>query len=121
MSRRYRDRVYISSIRFIRTFSEVILGVFIYEVFLRKGSVSKEMYAPILAVAGLAGMLSWLSVYFFGYPKRCKVEEDGNLLIDRTGDTDIYRLDLALNLEKLAIQDTVTFKVINDAVLDARD
>lgn len=110
MDKKNSNKLYRSLIRAIRTMTEAAAAVILIEISLGHG-LTCIVWSYLLSVVSMAGVLSFLSLYFLGSPKNYLAIKDGELLIDRSGETDIYRLELGIDFEKLAEKDRVIFEV----------
>ena len=98
---------YVAAVRAIKTMAQTALGMITVGA-----AISEVSWQQVLSVAAVSGLYSILTTLSTGIPENMDgVVQDGQLLIDTSGEKDIYRLNVNGDLQNLAEKKVVSFKV----------
>lgn len=96
--------------RAVRTMAQTALSMFTINA-----AIGELDWVRIISVSAVAGAYSMLTSIATGLPE---ASGDGKLLIDTTGEKDIYRMEFDVDLDTLATRSHVLLKVNSDAKLN---
>lgn len=105
-----KDWIYVVLVRALKTMAQTSLGMFTVGA-----AISEVGWMHILSVAFVSGVYSVLTSLSVGVEER--QAKDGELLIDSSGETDIWRLDLGDELDNLSNKKVIVLKVDANADL----
>jgi hypothetical protein len=93
-------------IRAVRTMAQTALGMFTIGA-----AINEINWMHILSVAAVSAVYSLLTSLATTLPE---VGTDGSLVIDKSGEKDIYRIEINNDLDKLDGKTHVSLRVVND-------